>query len=383
MWKKYIIFNIINLYTSNSELKNIIQFKNHQLQKEFNKKKEFYKNMLVEYLTKFTKSPKSFQEIKEVIIFLRNFYNKHNVTLTNKDLQFFLKKYTKHNELTTNFSNYLERIPYKENINSIGQYEENHSIKIINYNENYTEEFIEYQSNYFTLKDLKEFQKMSENESWYYQTIENKIEVSQLKFINRDNKYISNIKDYKNDSLEIINQLIVATKVDNKYQEPMRNFLLDLINLLMEIHEYHINEKNLHKNIKILDKVIERNGKWSNKFYFCFSPYLTETYLLSIHIMEGIIMKGISTDELYVFIYKENNDYYLYTILNDKSYIKNKIKDYKKFLIAYWTYLILIDVNIGFVNSNLNYHMINKESLDNKFTSILKELLEKYQFCNF
>ena len=374
---KYFIFSLVNINITcknNVELKNLVKFTDKNLQESFNIKKEFYKNMLIEYLTKFTKSPKSFQEIKEVIIFLRNFYNQYNITLTNKDLQFFLKKYTAYDELTTNFSNYLEIVPYKENTKSIAQYYEGNSISIINYNQNITEEFIEYQSNYLALKELNEFDKISENESWYYHTVDNKISVAKLKFINRNDKYILNRQNHESDTLEIINQLIIATKIEDKYYETLRNFLLDVTNLLMEIYEYHINEKDIDKNIKIIDKIIEKNGR-STKTYFCFAPYLTQIYLHFTYI------NGVFTNDFYAFIHKENNDYYLYTILNDKYYIKNKIKNYKKFLVAYWTYLILLDPNIDYEN---NIHkIINQKSLENKYTSILTELLGENEFSNF
>jgi hypothetical protein len=82
MWKKYFILNLVwvnNISSNKSELETVIQFEDKELHKEFEVKKQIYKEFFIEYMNIFKNKPETFETKMQQITFVKNFIKKYNI----------------------------------------------------------------------------------------------------------------------------------------------------------------------------------------------------------------------------------------------------------------------------------------------------------------
>lgn len=382
MLKNFILFSFLyinNLYISEFQLENLVQFKNKNLQKKFEDKKQIYKNFFIEYMKRFKKPIESFEDKLQEFIFIREFIKNNNINIR-----------------------YLYYIrPYYKSIC--------YSNKTITEIEIDSEElWIELESSMSALYDLK-----NENiKNKYKKQIENFIDkICELKLfppkrkinyilyikdlqINKNN-YIQEIPSLKDDLelINLINEFINSGAFEKDHKKYVHDYVWSFIEFLIymyEKYEIYLNsgKKQLNKEIEIIQEIIYFTNNYNKNYNKSKNLNWEDIYFRLIDINNQkfyyIDDKGFYYKGNYLFkeIKKIKEDYYLYIIFNEYSYIIKKINNFKKLKKSQIIFNILNKDNL---ESN-NYYLIaerNSSYIYKKYSLILNTILSPGELYYF
>ena len=390
---KYFIFSllVVNTISINSlQLKNLVKFTDKNLQKEFDNKKQIYKDFFIEYMNIFKKDPKTFEEKIPQIIFIREFLKKNNIE--NKSLYKFDNNYD---------FKYIEYYPNKKDMENNCYYgiieeKSRNSDEISNSDENYNF-WMEDNSISYNLLDLKYKSQQNKNKNEEDEidniliTILYKVSYPDFTETNSINLKIhpeeckQKIPNLKND-LEILDLFNKLKNDEVKDEENTKNeyyikdkestdeYKLNLFEFLFYMYEkygdYIENEQELNKEIEIIKEVInfyeinkitvwKSDSRWGDIYFNlrfiknkCFD-YNIKGYPPCLRHRTGYLFQEIK---------KIDKEYYLYRIIDENSYMVRKIKDFKKLKKLQIMYMITNSTNYKRYSEILN-SLLNEEKI--------------------